>query len=98
MIAGFMIWAGVAEVDQSVFCPNLKATGVIAAVAFASALLDHIWRAFFHVEGAATLNSLRKTLRYVTHRAYLVPAMELSLTGASVQGTIRTYISRSSCG
>ncbi len=53
MIAGFLIWTGVAQLDDGAFCPNLAATGGIAAVAFASTLVDHAWRAYFWVEGAS---------------------------------------------
>ncbi|KIW64557.1 hypothetical protein PV04_09482 [Phialophora macrospora] len=49
MMAGFLIWAGVAQVDKQVFCPSLAATGGIAAITFASTLVDHGWRACFCV-------------------------------------------------
>ncbi|EXJ56046.1 hypothetical protein A1O7_08977 [Cladophialophora yegresii CBS 114405] len=63
MIAGFLIWAGIAQVDQQVFCLSLAATGGIAAIAFASALVDHGWRAYFCVLEGTTMGPLSSVFR-----------------------------------
>lgn len=62
MAAGFLIWAGIAGLDETVFCPNLAATGSLATIAFASTLLDHGWRALFSVDGPR-FKSLRAIVR-----------------------------------
>jgi hypothetical protein len=51
MIAGFLVFAGVAKMDETAFCPSLVATGAIIALAFGCTLVDHAWRAFFYVDG-----------------------------------------------
>ena len=71
MASGFLIWAGVATVDEHLFCPNLAATGAIAAISFASALLDHCWRAYFRVEGASPFELLGSIFRSVASLASL---------------------------
>jgi hypothetical protein len=63
MMAGFLIWAGVAQVDKQVFCPSLAATGGIAAIAFASTLVDHGWRAYFCVVQGTSIGSLSSIFR-----------------------------------
>ncbi|OCT45304.1 hypothetical protein CLCR_06164 [Cladophialophora carrionii] len=62
-IAGFLIWAGVAQVDQQGFCPSLSATGGIAAIAFAGALVDHGWRAYFCVLDGTTMGPVNSVWR-----------------------------------
>jgi hypothetical protein len=65
MVAGFMIWAGIATVDDRAFCPNLAATGAIAATVAVATLVDHVWRAFFHVEGTGRFKSIGPIAKYV---------------------------------
>ncbi|KAJ9602752.1 hypothetical protein H2200_012532 [Cladophialophora chaetospira] len=86
MIAGWLIWTEVAQLHEQIFCPSLTATGAIAAIAFASTMVDHGWRAYFCVEDAR-FNSLSSVFRATLLRSYRKAPTDEETREVAVQNT-----------